>query len=160
MTTQQGDVALLDSPIAQELLHSNHPAHLGYIWKDGTPRVVPIWLQWNGKEIVFTSAPKAPKVTVLSENPKVAVTIDSLTWPYHVLYIRGIARVEMVNGVAPEFAAAAKRCLGEEQGKAFVEQTAGLVSHMARICVRPEWVGMLDFETRFPSALEAAMTGV
>jgi hypothetical protein len=28
---------------------------------------------------------------------------------------------------------------------------------MARIFVTPEWVGILDFETRFPSSLERAM---
>jgi hypothetical protein len=30
---------------------------------------------------------------------------------------------------------------------------------MVRISVRPEWVGILDFEERFPSAIEAAMSG-
>ena len=160
MPSQQGDLALLDSPIAQELLHSSVPAHLAYTWKDGTPRVVPIWFHWNSQEIVFGTPPKAPKVTMLPDNTKVAVTIDSLTWPYHVLYIRGTARVEIVNGVAPEYAAAAKRYFGEEQGNAWVEQVRGMISQMARISIRPEWVGMLDFETRFPSALEAAMAGL
>jgi hypothetical protein len=28
---------------------------------------------------------------------------------------------------------------------------------MARIAITPEWVGILDFEQRFPSALEKAM---
>jgi hypothetical protein len=28
---------------------------------------------------------------------------------------------------------------------------------MARIFIQPEWVGVLDFETRFPSAIERAM---
>jgi hypothetical protein len=30
---------------------------------------------------------------------------------------------------------------------------------MARISIRPEWVSILDFEKRFPSAIEAAMAG-
>jgi hypothetical protein len=30
---------------------------------------------------------------------------------------------------------------------------------MARITVRPEWVSALDFETRLPSTIEAAMSG-
>jgi hypothetical protein len=30
---------------------------------------------------------------------------------------------------------------------------------MTRIAVQPEWVGILDFERRFPSAIEAAMSG-
>ena len=28
---------------------------------------------------------------------------------------------------------------------------------MARIFIRPDWVGVLDFEARFPNALERAM---
>jgi hypothetical protein len=32
-----------------------------------------------------------------------------------------------------------------------------MVSRMSRVFVTPEWVGILDFETRFPSALERAM---
>lgn len=30
---------------------------------------------------------------------------------------------------------------------------------MARIVIQPEWVGILNFEQRFPSAIEAAMSG-
>jgi hypothetical protein len=32
-----------------------------------------------------------------------------------------------------------------------------MFSVMARIVIRPEWVGVLDFQTRFPSAIESAM---
>ena len=65
----------------------------------------------------------------------------------------------MVEGVSPEYAAAAERYLGEEQGRAWVEQVRAMFAQMARISVRPTWVGFLDFETRFPSAIEAAMAG-
>jgi len=30
---------------------------------------------------------------------------------------------------------------------------------MARIAIQPEWVGILDFEQRFPIAIENAMAG-
>ena len=76
-----------------------------------------------------------------------------------VLLIRGIARVETVEGVPAEYAAAAQRYFAEEQGRAWVEQVRAMSTHMARISVRPTWVGLLDFETRFPSAIEAAMAG-
>jgi hypothetical protein len=159
MPSKQGDVSLLDHPIAQELLQSTVPARLAYTWKDGTPRVVPIWFHWNGKEVVLGSPPKAPKVIVLPDHSHVALTIDSNPWPPKVLLIRGIARVEIVNGVSPEYAAAAERYFGEEQGRVWVEQVRAMSSHMARIAVRPTWVGLLDFQTRFPSAIEAAMAG-
>ena len=42
MPAQQGDLALLNHPVAQDLLHSTNPARLAYSWHDGTPRVVPI----------------------------------------------------------------------------------------------------------------------
>ncbi len=42
MPTKQGDIGLLQEAVAQELLQSKSPAHLAYVWRDGTPRVVPI----------------------------------------------------------------------------------------------------------------------
>ena len=159
MPSKQGDVSMLAHPLAQELLQSPVPARFAYTWKDGTPRVVPIWFHWNGEEIVLGSPSKAPKVLVLQDHPQVALTIDSTQWPYRALLIRGIARVDMVEGVSPEYAAAAERYFGEEQGRAWVEQVRAMSAQMARISVRPTWVGLLDFETRFPSAIEAAMAG-
>jgi len=159
MPTKQGDITLLNDPIAQELLHSTIPARLAYVWPDGTPRVVPIWFHWNGAEIVLASPVNAPKMKALSRNRKVALTIDTDTWPHKVLQIRGTATVETVDGVVPEYAAAARRYFGEEQGRAWENQVKGMFSRMARISVRPEWVSIIDFEKRFPSAIEAAMGG-
>lgn len=159
MPTQHGDTALLNDPVAQKLLHSTIPARMAYVWSDGSPRVIPIWFHWNGKEIVVSSPPGAPKLQVLSKNPKVAITIDDDSWPYKILYIRGTARIEWVDGVVPEYAAAAERYLGPEAGKGWIEQFKGMFDKGARIVVTPEWVGVLDLETRFPSAIEKAMAG-
>ena len=157
MPTKQGDTALLNDPIAQELLRSTIPARLAYVGSDGAPRVVPIWFHWNGEEIVLGTPPTAPKTKALRQNSKVALTIDTNAWPHKVLQIRGTAKVETVDGVVPEYAAAARRYFGEEQGHAWVEQMGKMFSQMARISVRPEWVGIMDFENRFPNAIEAAM---
>jgi len=159
MATKQGGLALLNDPVAQELLRSTSPARLAYVWRDGTPRVVPIWFHWNGKEIVLGTPPNAPKVQALSTHGKVALTIDGNTWPYKVLQVRGAAHVEKVAGVVPEYALAAERYFGVEQGRAWAKQVGRMFSQMARIVVKPEWVAVLDFEKRFPSAIEAAMSG-
>ena len=157
MPTKQGDPALINDPIAQELLRSTIPARLAYVGSDGAPRVVPIWFHWNGEEFVFGTPPTAPKTKALRQNSKVALTIDTDAWPHKVLQIRGTAKVETVDGVVPEYAAAAKRYFGEEQGQAWVEQMGKMFSQMTRVSVRPEWVGIMDFEKRFPNAIEAAM---
>jgi hypothetical protein len=150
---QQGDLGLLQHPAAQELLQSKIPARLAYVWTDGTPRVIPIWFHWNGHDIVMATPPKAPKLKALARNPKVSLTIDDNTFPHKVLLIRGTARLEPVAGIIPEYAAAADRYFGPEQGPAWVKHLSSLISSMVRITVTPEWVGLLDFETRFPSAL-------
>jgi len=149
----QGDLSLLQHPAAQELLQSKIPARLAYIASDGTPRVVPIWFHWNGSQIVMASPPKAPKLKSLARNPKVSLTIDENGFPPKVLMIRGTARLESVEGIVPEYAACAERYFDAQMAEGWLKQLRTKVSSMVRITVTPEWVGLLDFKTRFPSAL-------
>ncbi len=153
LPVKQGDLVLLQHPASQELLHSKIPARLAYVWTDGSPRVVPIWFHWNGHDIVMASPPKAPKLKALAKNPKVALTIDDNVFPHKVLLIRGTARLEPVNGIVPEYEAAAARYFDPALAEGWLKQLRATVSLMVRITVTPEWVGLLDFQTRFPSAL-------
>jgi hypothetical protein len=153
MPVTQGSLALLAEPAAQELLRSTIPARLAYVWPDGSPRVVPVWFHWTGVEFVLGTPDKAPKLKALAVNPKVALTIDDNTFPHKVLLVRGTAAVELIDGIVPEYQMAAQRYFGEAQGKAWVQQLSGMVSRMARITICPEWAGLLDFQTRFPSAM-------
>ena len=97
MRAKQGDLALLQHPTSQELLHSKIPARLAYVWTDGTPRVIPIWFHWNGRELVMGTPSKAPKLKALAKNPKVSLTIDNNEFPHKVLLVRGTARLETVK---------------------------------------------------------------
>ena len=149
--TQQGSLELLSDPVAEVLLGSANPAKLAYTWTDGSPRVVPIWFHWTGDQFVLGSPPKAPKLKALAADPQVALTIDDNAWPYKVLLVRGNANVELLDDVGPEYALAATRYFGPEQGPVWVNTLRG--KPMARIAITPHWAGILDFQTRFPSAL-------
>ena len=153
MSAAQGSVTLLDDPIAKELLSSKIPARLGYVWPDGTPRVVPVWFHWNGTEFVIATMPKAPKLKALRMNPKVALTVDDNTFPHKVLMVRGTAALNEVEGIVPEYELAAHRYFGDVQGAEWIQQARRTVKSMVRISVLPEWVGVLDFQSRFPSTL-------
>ncbi len=157
MVTQQGSLDLLNDPVAQDLLRSHIPARLAYTWTDGTPRVVPIGFHWTGEKLALGTFPDAPKMHALEDGTKVAVSIDSDTMPYKVLLIRGAVRINVVEGIAPEYAAMTRRIMGEEQAGPWLENMRPLTPQMAVIYIRPEWVGILDFEARFPSALERAV---
>jgi hypothetical protein len=158
-TLPQGDIRLLDTPAARELLQSRIPARLAFVWPDGTPRVVPTWFHWNGSELVmatYTAGPHirhpAARVAALRRNPAVALTIDTEGEPTVCLTIRGHARIDEVDGLAPEYVAAAHRYLGEEAA-AMVAQMDQPGTVQARIAVTPSWVGLIDFRTRLPSPL-------
>jgi PPOX class probable F420-dependent enzyme len=153
MALKQGDLGLLEHPVAKELLASKIPARVAYVAPDGTPRVLPIWFHWDGRELVLGTAPNAAKAKELAQNPKVAVTIDTNDFPHKVLLLRGTAHVQTVEGVVPEYAQAAERYFGREQGRAWVEQMGATRPQMVRIAITPEWVGVLDFETRLPRTL-------
>jgi hypothetical protein len=156
----QGDPRLIESEIARRLLASTIPARYAYTAADGSPRVVASWFHWTGEELVmptFISAPHirhpAYRVRDLRANPGVAVTIDTESFPPEVLTIRGRAEIAEVDGIVPEYALAAHRYLGEEEATAYLAQIDQPGTRMARIAVRPAWVGVLDFQTRMPSAL-------
>ena len=96
---QDDILSVLNDPLAQELLDSNIPARLAYTGRDGAPRAIPIAFYWTGTEFIVCTPPHAAKVQALQANPKVALTIDTTTFPPHVLLVRGTARVEIVDGV-------------------------------------------------------------
>ena len=124
--------ALLDKPVAQELLHSKIPARLAFVARDGTPRVTPLWFHWNGKAITFASGAGSAKVKSLRRDPNVAITIDSEGWPYKMLRLRGQVRIEEVEGVVPEYELAAVRYYGPVQSKRWLDGRSQLGSKMAR----------------------------
>jgi hypothetical protein len=163
MRIEQGDLRLLESETAQRLLASTTPARIAYTALDGTPRIVASWFVWTGEELVmptFISAPHvrhaAYRVRTLRENPAIAVSIDTDSFPPEVLSIRGTAEVTEVDGIPTEYAQAAHRYLGSEQATGYLDQIDQPGTRMARIAVRPAWVGVLDFQSRMPSALGGA----
>ena len=92
-TLAQGDLRLLDTPVAQRLLASATPARLAYVAEDGTPRVVPTWFHWTGDELVMPTYIAAPhirrparRIASLRANPAVALSIDTDSAPPQVLF--------------------------------------------------------------------------
>ena len=160
MALRQGDLGLLEHDVAQRLLVSRIPARFAYVAKDGTPRVLATWFHWTGEVLAmptFLAAPHvrhaAGRLRALRTRPDVAVTIDTETFPPEVLTLRGRVTISEVEGIPPEYAAAAHRYLGDDAARAYLTEIDRPGTRMARIDLRPTWVGVLDFQTRLPSAL-------
>jgi hypothetical protein len=158
MPAQHDSLALLQTPVAQRLLQSTIPARLAYTGRDGTPRVVPIWFHWTGKVFVLGTRLDSAKVKALGTHPTVALSIDTESFPYQALHVRGTIEMETIEGIVPEYALCAKRYLGEQRGQRWLAQFRQALLPMARLSVRPTWVGLLDVAQLYPHVIEAVQS--
>jgi hypothetical protein len=151
---QEQVMQVMNDPLAQELLNSTIPARLAYTGLDRFPRAIPVGFLWNGTRLVICTATNSPKMKALRADPKVALTIDTNDFPPHILLVRGSARVEIVDGVAPEFLEASRRYVPSEQWEEFKKGVTALYKQQGRITIVLEWAKLIDFETRVPIAQE------
>jgi hypothetical protein len=148
---------VLRDPVAVRLMESPLLARLGYNGVDGAPRVVPIGYVWTGSALVMCTATMAPKVRALQNDPRVALEVDTDAQQPNILLVRGVASVEIVDGVPDEFLAASRKGLPEETWSDFETQSRSMYPAMARISVTPHWAKVIDFEQRMPIAVEKLM---
>jgi hypothetical protein len=87
----------------------------------------------------------------------VAVSIERDYAASQILFVRGTIRADTVEGIAPEYATMIRRTMSEQDAAALLKEAALLYRRMTRFFIHPDWVGILDFETRLPSAVERAM---
>ncbi len=154
MSLPQGDVRLLQAPAAREMLQSREPARVAYMGPDGFPRIATMQFHWTGEELVVTSIASLPKVRAIQANPAIQVTIDTFAIepgiPMRVLSMRGQATITEVEGVVPEAYRANCRYMGQEFADGWAAWIAQPGTTIARIALRPAWVSLLDYQTRFP----------
>jgi hypothetical protein len=142
---------------ADEVLASTSTAHLAYTGIDGTPRVVVVGFYSDGKEFVISTAATAPKVAALLARPEVALAIDTGDTPGGAcsLSVRGTATVEIIDGVVPEYLAAARRSMDADAAAKFEQNVRRMYDRMARIAIAPSWARFFDFGAgRMPRFLQ------
>ena len=152
---QRSEIAeVLNRPLSQELL-ARDLTRLGYVAKDGTPRTVPIAFTWNGSEVVMCTSKNALKLPSLRENPAVALTIDTEVHPPKILFIRGRAELDVVDGIPDEYLEMnGSYEMTQEQRVEWEAEVRSLYDGMVRIVVTPTWAKLIDFEETLPSAVE------
>jgi hypothetical protein len=144
----------LNTPGAQELLHSAALARLAYSGQDGFPRVIPIGFHWNGEHVIVCTAPISPKVAALAARPQVALTIDIGTSAARALLIRGTAAIHTVDGVPGEYIKASAKSMDQAQLQDFEAHVRSVYTQMSRIAITPRWARFYDFGTgRVPAFL-------
>ena len=83
-----------------------------------------------------------------------ALTVDTDEYPPKVLLVRGIADVELVDGILDEYLPTNQKRSDPKQFAQWEAEIRSLYKQMVRIEIRPTWAKVLDFETRIPSAVQ------
>jgi hypothetical protein len=99
---------------------------------------------------VFGSDPDWYKIRALEVNPNVALTVDSTDFPPLILSVRGVATIAYDQGLPEEYVEAARRIVGEELMPQWEENVRSENRNMALVRIRPTWLKIADFVTRFP----------
>jgi len=129
-----------------QLLERQPLAQLGYTGPDGFPRVIPVGFLWRDGRIVVCTATIAPKVAALSARPHVAVTIDNdNAAASKALCVRGVATIDVVDGVPEEYLVAVAKGIPADQNGRFETQVRSLYKQMARITIEPRWARYYDY---------------
>jgi PPOX class probable F420-dependent enzyme len=69
--------------------------HLGTVKADGAPQVTPVWFQWDGEFLSFTTSTQRAKYRHMEKNPAVALSVNDPEQPYRYLEVRGtVERME------------------------------------------------------------------
>jgi hypothetical protein len=149
------DTKELSHPDALDLLATETLLRLAYTGPDGFPRVIPIGFHWTGENIVVCTVPSSPKVRALAARPHVALTIDTdQGTASRSLSVRGVAAIEIVDGVPDEYLAASGKNMDAGQARQFEAQVRSMYKQMARITIQPRWARYYDFGTgRLPGFL-------
>jgi PPOX class probable F420-dependent enzyme len=99
------DLALLKEP---------QLAHVATVDEDGSPHVTPVWVDTDGKYILFNTAKGRVKYLNIARNPVVAVSIVDKDDDYRTLWVKGTAEF-IYKGADEHIDRMAKKYLGQDR---------------------------------------------
>ena len=103
-TLSEDQVALLQLPVL---------AHVATVMADGSPQVTPVWVDTDGKSVIFNTAKGRVKYRNIEREPRVAISVVDRDDPYRTVVIRG--KAELIDaGADAHIDKLAKKYLGAE----------------------------------------------
>jgi PPOX class probable F420-dependent enzyme len=89
-------------------------ASLATLNADGTPQVTPVWIDWDGKNLLVNTAQGRIKDRNLRKNPNVAISIMDPDNPYRYLAVQGRVTNVTTNGADAHIDKMAKKYMGKD----------------------------------------------
>ena len=98
-----------------DLFNKKAFAHLATVMPDGKPQVTPIWVDYDGRNVVFNTAEGRQKDKNLQRDARVAMSILDPDNPYRYLEVRGRIVERSHTGADQHIDAMAKKYLGQDK---------------------------------------------
>jgi PPOX class probable F420-dependent enzyme len=90
-------------------------AHLATLMPDGSPQVTPVWVDFDGQNVVINTAAGRQKDKNLQRDGRVALSIADPDNPYRYLEVRGRVVQRTVEGADQHIDAMAKKYLDKDK---------------------------------------------
>ena len=99
---------------SRELLEDRNFANVATIRPDGTPHVVPVWVDVEDGDIILNSAEGRVWPRLARRDPRVTITVQNTENPYEYVTIQGHVEDATHEGADAHIDALAQKYLGEE----------------------------------------------
>jgi PPOX class probable F420-dependent enzyme len=90
-------------------------AHLATLMPDGQPQVTPVWVEFDGHQVIVNTAEGRQKDKNLQRDKRVALSIIDPDNPYRYLEVRGRVVERTHHGADANIDALAKKYLGKDK---------------------------------------------
>jgi PPOX class probable F420-dependent enzyme len=90
-------------------------ANLATLMPNGSPQVTPVWVDYDGKHVIFNSAKGRQKDRNVRREPRVALTIMDPENPYRYVEVRGRVKEITEKGADAHIDKMAKKYLNKDK---------------------------------------------
>ncbi|HEY4748800.1 MAG TPA: PPOX class F420-dependent oxidoreductase [Steroidobacteraceae bacterium] len=90
-------------------------AHLATLMADGNPQSTPVWVDYDGQNVVINTAEGRQKDKNMQRDGRVALSISDPDNPYRYLEVRGHVVERTHTGADQHIDAMAKKYLGQDK---------------------------------------------
>jgi PPOX class probable F420-dependent enzyme len=90
-------------------------ANLATLMPSGQPQVTPVWIDYDGRQILFNTAQGRQKDKNLQRDGRVSLSIMDPDNPYRYLEVRGRVVERTLDGADGHIDAMAKKYLGQDK---------------------------------------------
>jgi PPOX class probable F420-dependent enzyme len=103
------------SDAQQKLLKGKNFASIVTLNRDGSPQVTPVWVEYDGDNVIINTEEKRKKTKNMKRDPRVALSVLDMANPYQYVEIRGRVADMTTAGANAVIDSLAKKYLGQDK---------------------------------------------